>query len=274
MRVLVTDHHLPGETLPAADCIVNPNQPGCTFESKCIAGVGVMFYVMLALRAELRSRGWFAEGSGRSEFNLATLLDLVTLGTVADVVKLDRNNRILVSQGLKRMRDGRMTPGIAALFRAAGRDPMKASGFDLGFMLGPRLNAAGRLSDMALGISRMLNLRLPANFLSPYKATSIIDFWRRWHMSLSTWFRDYLYFPLGGSRCAPWQVARNLFVVFVLFKHLFYRTRIVAGDFITRSARFVELAYPWKQNFLFVVQVHYHIAVVFFHGQIGVKHFL
>ena len=152
IAVLVTDHHLPGETLPAADCIVNPNQPGCTFESKCIAGVGVMFYVMLALRAELRSRGWFAEGSGRSEFNLATLLDLVALGTVADVVKLDRNNRILVSQGLKRMRDGRMTPGIAALFRAAGREAMKASAFDLGFLLGPRLNAAGRLSDMSLGI--------------------------------------------------------------------------------------------------------------------------
>jgi single-stranded-DNA-specific exonuclease len=156
IAVLVTDHHLPGDSLPEAECIVNPNQPGCDFPSKCIAGVGVMFYVMLALRAELRERGWFAEGSGssgkRAEFNLATLLDLVALGTVADVVKLDRNNRILVSQGLKRMREGKLTPGIAALFRAAGRDPMKASGFDLGFMLGPRLNAAGRLSDMALGI--------------------------------------------------------------------------------------------------------------------------
>ena len=107
--------------LPAATCIVNPNQPGCTFRSKCIAGVGVMFYVMLALRAELRSRGWFEE-IGRPEFNLATLLDLVALGTVADVVRLDRNNRILVSQGLERMREGRMTPGIAALFRAAGRE--------------------------------------------------------------------------------------------------------------------------------------------------------
>jgi single-stranded-DNA-specific exonuclease len=152
IAVLVTDHHLPGETLPEAECIVNPNQPGCAFESKCIAGVGVMFYVMLALRAELRSRGWFAEGSERTEFNLATLLDLVALGTVADVVKLDRNNRILVSQGLKRMREGRMTPGIAALFRAAGREAAKASAFDLGFLLGPRLNAAGRLSDMSLGI--------------------------------------------------------------------------------------------------------------------------
>ncbi|MBI2307485.1 MAG: single-stranded-DNA-specific exonuclease RecJ [Rhodocyclales bacterium] len=152
IAVLVTDHHLPGETLPDAECIVNPNQPGCDFESKCIAGVGVMFYVMLALRAELRARGWFAEGSGRAEFNLATLLDLVALGTVADVVKLDRNNRILVSQGLKRMREGKMTPGVAALFRAAGRDPTKATTFDLGFMLGPRLNAAGRLADMSLGI--------------------------------------------------------------------------------------------------------------------------
>ena len=156
IAVLVTDHHLPGDSLPEAECIVNPNQPGCDFPSKCIAGVGVMFYVMLALRAELRERGWFAEGSGnsgkRAEFNLATLLDLVALGTVADVVKLDRNNRILVSQGLKRMREGKLTPGIAALFRAAGRDPTKASSFDLGFMLGPRLNAAGRLSDMALGI--------------------------------------------------------------------------------------------------------------------------
>ncbi|HEX5804702.1 MAG TPA: DHH family phosphoesterase, partial [Azospira sp.] len=152
IAVLVTDHHLPGDTLPDAECIVNPNQPGCGFESKCIAGVGVMFYVMLALRAELRERGWFAPENGRAEFNLATLLDLVALGTVADVVKLDRNNRILVSQGLKRMRDGKMTPGVAALFRAAGRDPAKATTFDLGFMLGPRLNAAGRLADMSLGI--------------------------------------------------------------------------------------------------------------------------
>ncbi|MBW7903158.1 MAG: single-stranded-DNA-specific exonuclease RecJ [Rhodocyclaceae bacterium] len=152
IAVLVTDHHLPGDTLPDAECIVNPNQPGCGFESKCIAGVGVMFYVMLALRAELRARGWFAEDGGRREPNLAALLDLVALGTVADVVRLDRNNRILVSQGLKRMREGKLTPGVAALFRAAGRDPAKATTFDLGFMLGPRLNAAGRLADMSLGI--------------------------------------------------------------------------------------------------------------------------
>lgn len=151
--VLITDHHLPGDTLPAARAIVNPNQPGCTFPSKCIAGVGVMFYVLLALRARLRERGAFAEGaSGMAEPRLDGLLDLVALGTVADVVKLDGNNRVLVAQGLARIRRGRMQPGIAALFRAAGRDARNASGFDLGFALGPRLNAAGRLSDMSLGI--------------------------------------------------------------------------------------------------------------------------
>ncbi|MBC8751391.1 single-stranded-DNA-specific exonuclease RecJ [Paraburkholderia podalyriae] len=148
--VLVTDHHLPGDELPAARAIVNPNQPGCTFPSKCIAGVGVMFYVLLALRAELRRRGAF--GDALSEPRLDGLLDLVALGTVADVVKLDGNNRVLVAQGLQRIRRGRMQPGIAALFRAAARDARNASGFDLGFALGPRLNAAGRLSDMSLGI--------------------------------------------------------------------------------------------------------------------------
>ncbi|MBS1138792.1 MAG: exonuclease RecJ [Proteobacteria bacterium] len=153
IATLITDHHLPAETLPAADCIVNPNQPGCDFPSKCIAGVGVMFYVMLALRAELRERGWFAD---RPEPNFANLLDLVALGTVADVVKLDRNNRILVSQGLKRMRAGQMQPGIAALFKAAARDPKHATAFDLGFLLGPRLNAAGRLADMRLGVECLL----------------------------------------------------------------------------------------------------------------------
>ena len=152
--MLVTDHHLPGDELPAADCIVNPNQPGCDFPSKCIAGVGVMFYVMLALRAELRSRGWFGEAI--KEPNLGALLDLVALGTVADVVQLDRNNRILVSQGLKRMREGKLTPGLAAIFRAAGRDPAKATSVDLGFIVGPRLNAAGRLADMSLGIEGLI----------------------------------------------------------------------------------------------------------------------
>ena len=153
IATLITDHHLPAETLPAADCIVNPNQPGCDFPSKCIAGVGVMFYVVLALRAELRERGFFAD---KPEPNFASLLDLVALGTVADVVKLDRNNRILVSQGLKRMRAGQLQPGLAALFKAAGRDPKKATAMDLGFILGPRLNAAGRLADMRLGVECLL----------------------------------------------------------------------------------------------------------------------
>ena len=149
MEVVVTDHHLPAATLPAARVIVNPNQPECGFPSKNLAGVGVMFYVLLALRAELRRRGVF---DAQNQPKLDVLLDLVALGTVADVVKLDANNRILVTQGLKRMRAGRMHAGIAALFRAAGREARKATPFDLGFGVGPRLNAAGRLSDMSLGI--------------------------------------------------------------------------------------------------------------------------
>src|SRR5213596_1161763 len=149
IEVIVTDHHLPGAELPRAAAIVNPNQPGCAFPSKSLAGVGVMFYVMLALRAELRKRGAFA---GREEPNLGDALDLVALGTVADVVPLDFNNRVLVAQGLKHIRAGRMQEGVRALFAVAGHDPSRASGFDLGFMLGPRLNAAGRLSDMSLGI--------------------------------------------------------------------------------------------------------------------------
>ena len=153
IATLITDHHLPGDALPPASCIVNPNQPGCDFPSKAIAGVGVMFYVMLALRAELRRRGQFKD---QAEFNLATLLDLVALGTVADVVRLDRNNRILVAQGLKRIREGRMQAGIAALLRVAGREARRASCFDLGFAAGPRLNAAGRLADMALGIECLI----------------------------------------------------------------------------------------------------------------------
>ena len=149
MKVLITDHHLPGEQLPDAWCIINPNQPGCGFPSKHLAGVGVMFYLMLALRAELRSRGAYAT---RPEPNLGTLLDLVALGTVADVVRLDDNNRLLVQQGLQRIRAGRAQAGINALLAAAGRDPRRASTYDLGFVAGPRLNAAGRLTDMALGI--------------------------------------------------------------------------------------------------------------------------
>ena len=153
LGTVITDHHLPGDTLPQADCIVNPNQAGCGFPSKCIAGVGVMFYVMLALRAELRARGAFA---GRAEPNLAALTDLVALGTVADVVPLDANNRILVAQGLRRLREGRGKAGLAALARAGGREAARATCFDLGFILGPRLNAAGRLSDMRLGIECLL----------------------------------------------------------------------------------------------------------------------
>jgi len=149
IEVIVTDHHLPGSELPRAAAIVNPNQAGCAFPSKSLAGVGVMFYVMLALRAELRKRGGFA---GKDEPNLGDVLDLVALGTVADVVPLDFNNRVLVAQGLRRIRAGRMQEGVRALFAVAGHDPSRASGFDLGFLLGPRLNAAGRLSDMSLGI--------------------------------------------------------------------------------------------------------------------------
>ena len=152
IEVLVTDHHLPGDEMPDA-LIVNPNQPGCAFPSKNLAGVGVMFYVLMALRAEQRARGMF---EGQTEPNLGELLDYVALGTVADVVRLDQNNRILVENGLRRMRAGRMTPGIAALFRVAGRAAHKANTFDLGFTLGPRLNAAGRLDDMSLGIACLL----------------------------------------------------------------------------------------------------------------------
>jgi single-stranded-DNA-specific exonuclease len=154
LKVLVTDHHLPGSTLPTAEVIVNPNQPGCSFESKSIAGVGVMFYVLLALRAELRQRGVF---DASTQPKLDTLLPLVALGTVADVVKLDANNRRLVAQGLKRVRAGALPPGMGALFRAAAREAAKATTFDFGFALGPRINAAGRLSDMTLGIECLLS---------------------------------------------------------------------------------------------------------------------
>ncbi len=153
--VLVTDHHLPGKELPSANVIINPNQPGDHFPSKCIAGVGVMFYVLLAVRAGLRDVRWF-ERQGLPTPNLATLLDLVALGTVADVVQLDFNNRILVEQGLKRMRARRCCQGVMALAREAGSEPEQTSAAQLGFMLGPRLNAAGRLADMRLGIECLL----------------------------------------------------------------------------------------------------------------------
>ena len=181
LKVLVTDHHLPGSELPAAECIVNPNQPGCDFESKSIAGVGVMFYVLMALRAELRARGVFdapsaagppqgasapSGGSGASEAaerggkvpqpKLDALLPLVALGTVADVVRLDANNRRLVAQGLRRIRAGQLPVGLAALFSVAARASQKATTFDFGFALGPRINAAGRLADMTLGIELLL----------------------------------------------------------------------------------------------------------------------
>jgi len=154
MQVLITDHHLPGSRLPDAACIVNPNQAGCGFPSKHLAGVGVMFYAMLQLRAELRKRGRF--GAERPEPNLAHLLDLVALGTVADVVRLDDNNRRLVAQGLQRIRAGRARTGITALLQLAGRDPARATVYDLGFVVGPRLNAAGRLQDMTTGIECLL----------------------------------------------------------------------------------------------------------------------
>lgn len=158
LKVLVTDHHLPAlvddrVALPEADVIVNPNQPDCRFESKHLAGVGVVFYVLLALRGELRRRGVFTP---ENQPRLDALLDLVALGTVADVVKLDANNRRLVAQGLKRIRAGKMQAGVAALFAAAGREARRACGFDFGFALGPRINAAGRLSDMTLGIECLL----------------------------------------------------------------------------------------------------------------------
>ena len=154
LKVLVTDHHLPGHELPAADAIVNPNQPGCTFPSKSLAGVGVIFYVLLALRARLRELGWFT--AERPEPNLGELLDLVALGSVADVVPLDANNRILVHQGLARIRAGRARPGLRALLEVAGKQHGRITSTDLGFILGPRLNAAGRLDDMSLGIECLL----------------------------------------------------------------------------------------------------------------------
>lgn len=153
ISVLVTDHHLPGDHVPAAACIVNPNQHGCDFPSKHLAGVGVAFYVMLGLRAEMRARGLF---EGKTEPNLTSLLDLVALGTVADLVRLDDNNRILVEQGLRRIRAGQCSPGILWLMRLAGREPATSCAQDLGFSVGPRLNAAGRLDDMTLGISCLL----------------------------------------------------------------------------------------------------------------------
>jgi len=156
MDVLITDHHLPGHSLPDASVIVNPNQPGDSFPSKHLAGVGVIFYVMLALRARLRAGGWFKERN-LPEPNLARLLDLVALGTVADVVPLDANNRILVAQGLQRINHGQCSPGIEAILRVAGRQTHRVTAVDLGYLVGPRLNAAGRLTDMSLGIECLIS---------------------------------------------------------------------------------------------------------------------
>ena len=153
--VVVTDHHLPGETLPVAEAIINPNLPDCDFPSKSLAGVGVAFYLMLALRTFLRDKGWFDE-RGIAPPNLADLLDLVALGTVADVVPLDANNRILTWQGLSRIRAGKCRPGIKALLEVSRRDAQKLAASDLGFALGPRLNAAGRLDDMSVGVALLL----------------------------------------------------------------------------------------------------------------------
>ena len=155
MEVIITDHHLPGTALPEAAAIVNPNLPGDAFPSKALAGVGVMFYVMAALRAKLRALDWFARNR-IAEPHLAVLLDLVALGTVADVVPLDANNRVLVAQGLERIRAGRCVPGITALLRAARRSNTAAGASDLGYAVGPRLNAAGRLTDMTVGIECLL----------------------------------------------------------------------------------------------------------------------
>jgi single-stranded-DNA-specific exonuclease len=154
MEVIVTDHHLPADELPLARFIINPNQPECSFSSKALAGVGVIFYILLALRSELRNRGIF---DLETQPRLETLLDFVALGTVADVANLDRNNRILVSAGIRRIRNGQMHPGIQALFEVSGRDYQKSNTFDLGFGLGPRLNAAGRLADMTLGIKCLIS---------------------------------------------------------------------------------------------------------------------
>lgn len=156
IKVLITDHHLPGAVLPQADAIVNPNLPGDGFGSKCLAGVGVIFYVMTALRARLRDSGWFAQREV-AEPNLASVLDLVALGTVADVVPLDRNNRRLVAQGLARIRAGCCQPGISALIDAAGRSRARMTASDLAFALGPRLNAAGRMADMSVGIECLIS---------------------------------------------------------------------------------------------------------------------
>jgi single-stranded-DNA-specific exonuclease len=195
IQVLVTDHHLAGAELPAADAIVNPNQPGCVFPSKHLAGVGVMFYVLLALRAWLRAAGAYPAGA---EPRLAELLDLVALGTVADVVRLDHNNRILVAQGLSRIRAARARPGVLALFEAAGREHRQATASDLGFVVGPRLNAAGRLEDMTVGIECLLAPDLAA--ARPLAAQ--LDGYNRERRELEAQMRDEALALVEGSEAA------------------------------------------------------------------------
>lgn len=185
IKVLVTDHHLPGSMLPIADAIVNPNQPGDEFPSKNVAGVGVMFYVLSALRAELRNHDWF-EQTVIEEPNLAQLLDLVALGTVADLVVLDHNNRILVSQGLSRIRAGRCRPGISALLQVAGRRQKDTRASDCAFAVAPRLNAAGRLTDMSLGVECLLAER----FDSAFELAKQLDALNRKRRSIETAMHD------------------------------------------------------------------------------------
>ncbi len=193
MQVIVTDHHLPGAKLPAADAIVNPNLPDDAFPSKALAGVGVIFYVMSALRARLRAEGWFAE-RGLVEPNLAAFLDLVALGTVADVVPLDRNNRILVDQGLRRIRAGQCCVGITALLESAGRDPRRLVAADLGFAVGPRLNAAGRLEDMSLGIECLLT----DDLAQARRLARELDELNRQRREIETQMREEALVALGG----------------------------------------------------------------------------
>ena len=195
LQVLITDHHLAGTELPAADAIVNPNQPGCGFASKHLAGVGVMFYVLLALRARLRAAGAFPAGTGP---RLAELLDLVALGTVADVVRLDANNRILVAQGLARIRAGRARSGVLALFEAAGRDHRQASAGDLGFVVGPRLNAAGRLEDMTVGIECLL----APDLVAARPLAVQLDGYNRERRELEAQMRDEALALVEGSEAA------------------------------------------------------------------------
>ena len=203
IRVLVTDHHLPGNSLPDAAVIVNPNQVGDTFASKNLAGVGVIFYTMSALRAELRARQYF---QGKIEPNLADLLDLVALGTVADVVRLDHNNRVLVEQGLARIRAGRMSPGIRALMQVAGRDSNRASTYDLGFVVGPRLNAAGRLDDMSLGIACLLT----ENERTATELATKLDALNRERRSIESEMRDVAFASLEDVDVAA-RYALSLF---------------------------------------------------------------